>query len=448
MIGRRSAVVPFLALVLAMAPVRAAFAQDQEEFGKCDTAEVVDRVVAVVGDAPVLASQVEEDAFQRRAQGQQIHTPEEFHAFCRQVLGEIIDAELLVQQAKRDTSIKVTDQEIADGVEQQVRNVRSKFTSEVDYRTELKKAGFQTPEEYRRWLADQQRRAALSNRLIEKLKGDKKLEPVSPTEREMREYFEKQKAQLGKRPATISFRQVIVAPQPTAEAKLRALALADSILRELRKGADFATAAKRFSQDPGSREQGGELNWFRRGEMVPAFEREAFRLKPGVVSDPVETPYGYHLIQVQRVQPGEVQARHILIMPEITPADADSAARLAERIRDAIIAGAPIDSLQRLYHDPELDKDVEDVPVDKMLPEYRAAIGDADSGAVLPVFKMKADPEIRSKYVVLVVKARHAEGDVRYEDVRDRIHELLGQELAVRRYLDRLRASNYVDIRS
>jgi len=446
MIGRRSAAAPLLAVVLVLAPVRTAFAQ--EEFGKCDTAEVVDRVVAVVGDAPVLASQVEEDAFQRRAQGQQIRTPEEFHAFCRQVLGEIIDAELLVQQAKRDTSIKVTDQEIADGVEQQVRNVRSKFTSEVDYRTELKKAGFQTPEEYRRWLADQQRRAALSNRLIEKLKGDKKLEPVSPTEREMREYFEKQKAQLGKRPATISFRQVIVAPQPTAEAKLRALALADSILRELRKGADFATAAKRFSQDPGSREQGGELNWFRRGEMVPAFEREAFRLKPGVVSDPVETPYGYHLIQVQRVQPGEVQARHILIMPEITPADADSAARLAERIRDAIIAGAPIDSLQRLYHDPELDKDVEDVPVDKMLPEYRAAIGDADSGAVLPVFKMKADPEIRSKYVVLVIKARHAEGDVRYEDVRDRIHELLGQELAVRRYLDRLRASNYVDIRS
>jgi hypothetical protein len=83
-----------------------------------------------------------------------------------------------------------------------------------------------------------------------------------------------------------------------------------------------------------------------------------------------------------------------------------------------------------------------------MLPEYRAAIGDADSGAVIPVFKMKADPEVRSKYVVLVVKARHAEGDIRYEDVRDRIHELLGQELAVRRYLDRLRASNYVDIRS
>ncbi len=93
-------------------------------------------------------------------------------------------------------------------------------------------------------------------------------------------------------------------------------AKADSILLELRRGADFAAAAKRFSQDPGSKDQGGALNWFRRGVMVPEFERVAFGLKPGVVSDPVESPFGYHLIQVERVQPAEVQARHILIVPD------------------------------------------------------------------------------------------------------------------------------------
>ena len=58
-------------------------------------------------------------------------------------------------------------------------------------------------------------------------------------------------------------------------------AQADSIVLELRRGADFATAAKRFSQDPGSKDQGGSLNWFRRGVMVPEFERVAFALKPG-----------------------------------------------------------------------------------------------------------------------------------------------------------------------
>nr|MBA3554032.1 peptidylprolyl isomerase [Gemmatimonadales bacterium] len=279
-----------------------------------DTTVVVDRVVAVVGNRPVLASQVDEELFSRQAQGIKLpDTPEGLDAVRRQVVSSIIDEELLVQQAARDTAITVTDQEVADGVEQQVRKVRDNFQSEVDYRNELKKAGFQTPEEYRRWLSDQQRRAALQNRLIDKLRTDGKLKPVAPTEEEMKAFFETQKGSLGNRPATLSFRQIAITPKPTAAAKARSRAQADSIVLELRKGADFATAAKRFSHDPGSREQGGSLNWFRRGVMVPEFERVAFALRPGTISDPVESPFGYHIIQVERVQPAEVQARHILL---------------------------------------------------------------------------------------------------------------------------------------
>nr|MBA3522428.1 peptidylprolyl isomerase [Gemmatimonadales bacterium] len=287
-----------------------------------DSTIVVDRVVAVVGNRPVLASQVDEELFSRQSQGQQVPTsPDGLASYRKQVVTSIIDEELLVQQALRDTAITVTDQEIADGVEQQVRKVRGNFTSEVDYANELKKAGFQTPEEYRRWLTDQQRRAALQNRLVDRLRTEGKLKAVSPTEQEMKEYFETQKASLGSRPATVSFRQIILTPQPSARAKARTRAKADSIVGELRKGRDFATAAKRFSQDPGSREQGGSLNWFRRGVMVPEFERVAFGLRPGVISDPVESPFGYHIIQVERVQPAEVQARHILLTPDMDSAN-------------------------------------------------------------------------------------------------------------------------------
>jgi peptidyl-prolyl cis-trans isomerase SurA len=413
-----------------------------------DIAVVVDRVVAVVGNQPVLASQVDEEVFSRQSQGQQLPTdPDSLTAIRKQVVTSIVDEELLVQQAQRDTSIKVTDQEIADGVQQQIAKIRTNFTSEVDYREELRKAGFQTPEEYRRWLTDQQRRAAFQNRLIEKLRQDGKLKPVAPTEQEMRTYFDEQKANLGNRPATISFRQIVIAPRPSPAAKARTRAQADSIVLELRRGADFATAAKRFSQDPGSKDQGGSLNWFRRGVMVPEFERVAFMLKPGVVSDPVESPFGYHIIQVERVQPGEVQARHILLIPQIDSVHVDSAHALADSVRRLLLRGASFDSLQRALHDPSAERHAEDVPVDKVPEAYAKAIGQADSGTVVPVFKVPG-AGTRDQFVVLQVTGRRPPGDIRYEDVRDRIRDQLGQQLAIRRYIDELRRSTYVDIRS
>jgi peptidyl-prolyl cis-trans isomerase SurA len=409
---------------------------------------VVDRVVAVVGNRPVLASQVDEELFSRQAQGVKLpDTPRAMDTVRRQIISSIIDEELLVQQALRDTSITVTDQEIADGVEQQIRKIRSNFSSEIDYKNELQKAGFQTPEEYRRWLTDQQRRAALQNRLIDKLRTEGKLKTVAPTEQEMKEYFAAQKANLGRRPATVSFRQIVIVPQPTAEARERSRVQADSIVLELRKGADFAVAARRFSQDPGSRDQGGSLNWFRRGVMVPEFERVAFALKPGVVSDPVESPFGWHIIQVERIQPAEVQARHILLTPAIDSANLDSARSLAERVRAQAAAGASFDSLQRLYHDRSSEREAEQVPADKLPEAYGKVMANADSGAVLPVFTLPGAGG-RDQFVVLQVTGRRPEGDIRYEDVKDRIRQQLGQELAIRRYLDRLRSGTYVEVRS
>ena len=413
-----------------------------------DTTFVVDRVVAVVGNRPVLASQVDEEIFSRQSQGMKLPTdPAGIKAVRHEIVSSIIDEELLVQQAQRDTAITVTDEEIATGVEEQVRKVRANFSSEVDYASELRKAGFQTPEEYRRWLTDQQRRAAFQNRLIEKLRNEDKLKPVAPTEKEMKQFFEEQKSTLGTRPATLSFRQIVVTPEPSQAAKAKTRAQADSIVLELRRGADFATAARRFSQDPGSKEQGGSLNWFRRGVMVPEFERVAFMLKPGVVSDPVESPFGYHIIQVERVQPAEVQARHILLVPDIDSAHVDSARIVADSVHSALLAGAPFDSLQRLYHDRSAERDAENVPVNKLPENYAKSIGDAGPGTIIPVFTMPGSGG-REQFVVLQVTDRRPEGDIKYEDVRGRIRDQLGQQLAIRRYLDRLRNSTYVEIRS
>src|SRR5438093_11355642 len=254
--------------------------------GRAATDGPVDRIVAVVGTKPILASQVEEQLVLAQSQGAKM--PEDSagrDAARRQILSQMVDEELIVQQAERDTTIKVTEQEVQDAVEQTVQNVRKQFASIPEFQTQLRAAGFVSDEEWRRWLADQQRRAILQQRLIEGLKQRGKLKPISPTDAERRGLWESSRAPQPKRPAAISFRQIVIVPKADPDASARALQLAESLVAALRRGAVFGDVARKFSADSASREQGGELGWFRRGVMVKEFEDVAFHLRPGAISD-------------------------------------------------------------------------------------------------------------------------------------------------------------------
>lgn len=436
------------AAMLALASMAAPLAAQDFDFGfdqTPDTVQVVDRVVAVVGNRPILASQVDEALFQRQGQTPLPQSSDSIAMLRRAVLNDLVDTELLVQAALRDTMIQLTDAEVAEAVDRQYRTVRDRFTSETDFRAELQRAGFPTPEEYRRWLSDEQRRELLQNRLIEARRAAGDISEVQPTEQEVREYYERFRPQLGERPATVSFQQIVVSPEPTAAALERARRTADSIAVELRNGADFATAARRFSTSPEG-QQGGSLGWFRRGRMVPEFERVAFALKPGEISDPVKSSFGWHVIQVERVQPAEVNARHVLIAPELTDADREAARQLADSLYRAVSAGASFDSLQRIHHDPAQPREAPAVPMANLPEPYREPLDSAPAGTVLPPF-VATDQSGRGGFAIVRITDRQGAGEVRYEDVRDRIRGQLAQELAIRRYVDRLKRGAYVEIR-
>ena len=412
---------------------------------------VVDRIVAVVGNKAILRSNIEERILQEFPQGKGLPTtPEAKAQLQRDVLDALVSEELLVQEAQRDTAIKILDDDVTKSVDALIKTTRGRFATEDAWRKDLRAAGFDTPDEYRLWLTEQQRRQLTIKELMSKLKNAGKLKPVAPTEAEIRQYFEQNRAGFPKRSETVSFRQIVIAPPAKAEPKARAKAMADSILGELRKGADFAAAARRFSMDPGSKDNGGEIGWIRRGTGLidQHFEDVAFALRPGVVSDPVETPFGFHLIQVERFQPAEVQVRHILIMPAIDSADADSAARAAAAVRTAAERGAPFDSLQRVWHDRIEERDLDGIPLESLPAPYGEALAGVAPGQLAPVFRMEApvDP-LRSKFAVLLGTARVPAGDVRYEDAKEQIRQALVDRLTQQRYLDKLRRATLVDIR-
>jgi peptidyl-prolyl cis-trans isomerase SurA len=430
-----------VALALVAAP-RSGPAQ-----GRAARGRPVDRVVAVVGTRPILASQVEEQLVLAQSQG--VKVPDDSagrDAARRQLLSQMVDEELMVQQAERDTTIKVTDQEVQDAVEQTVQNVRKQFTSLTDFQAQLRAAGFVSEEEWRRWLADQQRRSILQQRLVDAQKQKGKLRPIPPSDAEMREFWEANRAQQPKRPAAISFRQIVIVPKPDSVANARGLQLAESLVVALRRGANFADVAKKYSADSASREQGGELGWFRRGVMVKEFEDVAFLLRPGAISDVVRTEFGYHIIQVERSQPAEILARHILIQPTISAPQIAIARGKADSVHDALAHGAPFDTLARIYADPSEPKLADGLPLSQLPPDYATAIGNDTVPGLKPVFEIGAGTA-RPRFVVFELTKRLPEGELSFDEVKDRIREALGQQLAVKHFLDLLRRTTYVDVR-
>jgi peptidyl-prolyl cis-trans isomerase SurA len=218
----------------------------------------VDRIVAVVGTRPILASEVEEEMIQAQAQGQQLPPDSAGRMVVRrQILDRMIELEVLVQQAQRDTTIKITEQEVLDQVEQTYQNVRKQFRSENEFRDQIRQARFGSVEEWPRWLSDQQRRELYAQRLIESQRQQGKMRPIPPTDAQMREFWEQNRAQQPKRPETVSFRQIVIKSFPDSTAKRIAYQRAESIAVELRQGPISRRPPSAFPTTAPRRRRGG-----------------------------------------------------------------------------------------------------------------------------------------------------------------------------------------------
>jgi parvulin-like peptidyl-prolyl isomerase len=265
--------------------------------------------------------------------------------------------------------------------------------------------------------------------------------PVSQAE--IQQFFDEQKAQLGARPATLSFQQAIVKPQPSDSADARARRKAESILAELRRGGDFEAIARRDSQDP-SAQQGGMLGWFHAGQMVREFEQVAFALRPGDISPVVKTEFGYHIIKLEKVRGGERQARHILIRPEITEADIARARARADSIAAQARAGTSLTQLAARTNTPSDQRSVRDVLPERLPAEYSQALGQAEVGAVVGPFQT-SDPAAPA-FVVAKVTERRPGGEYTLADVEDQVRSRIVQQKQVERLLAELRQVTAVTV--
>jgi peptidyl-prolyl cis-trans isomerase SurA len=261
---------------------------------------------------------------------------------------------------------------------------------------------------------------------------------------EIARFFGENRERFGQRPAAVSFQQVLVRPVPSDTARATALRTAEQVLRELTEGTEFEVLARRYGTD-GTRERGGDLGWFRRGQMVRAFDQVVFAMRPGQTSGIVETEFGFHIIRLEKVRSGERQARHILIRPTIAQADIDRARQRADSVAAAVRAGASATELAARYDTPDPARFQSDVPLDRLPPAFVTALEGAQPGAVVGPIQVENGPS--PAFAVVRVTGRQTAGEWMVDEQRERIVEMLREQKLMARLLEELRRDTYVSIR-
>lgn len=409
--------------------------------------ELVDRVVAVAGDSVIFLSEVTAEMVLLAAQGAPFpQDPDSLREAAREVLDQMINMQLLLQDAARDTLLELDASATDARVQAQIDAVQQQLGGADGLQAALEADGM-TLTEYRETL-----RRRISDNLMRDLYLRARIQdlpPVAVTEAEMRDFFEAQRAALQQRPEILALEHVVIPVIAPDSMWARARTEIDSLRAQLLAGADFAELATAASDDQGTALNGGDLGWFRRGTMVTEFDRVAFSLPDNQVSEPFRSPYGWHVIRVDRQRPGEVKARHILIRPESGPDDLGDAMERAREIAARMEAGESVDSLAVEYGHFDRIPTVfprasREFIANNLPPEYGPALADADEGEVVEPFQVNLNgPYIA---IVKVPEIREA-GEFTFEDVEDQIREGLAQQKNLERIWQRLRDRSYVDIR-
>jgi peptidyl-prolyl cis-trans isomerase SurA len=446
---RSSSVIPAAVLAAALLVPSAVLGQ-VEGFPMADAdprGEVVDRVVAVVGDSIVLHSQVNEELMRMQMAGQPVPTdPQELRELEREITGAYVNQLLLAQAAERDTLVDIPDSEVDDIFREAWDGQVQALGGEANLREALAQEGLQL-ERYR----EESRAAIRRNLLVQTYMQMQRarLGSIVVDEQEVREFYDRERERFGERPATLTVRHLFFQPTGSDEARAEAKERAEDILRMIREGEDFSDLARRFSDDTDTRQQGGDLGWWRRGDgLVEEFEDVAFRMGERQVSGVVETDYGAHIIRIERVRGPERKINHILIAAEPAPEDEE---RLRERLQDMVREVREGRDLMEFSSEATRFgiADSLTLPRDRLeeFPrEYAQAVATASEGDVLGPVDFPLSEATRV-YAVVHVKDIRSAGVYTFEDVRDQIRNLLREEKLEERILGELRARTYVDIR-
>lgn len=410
------------------------------------SSEIVDRIVAVVGDTALLLSEVQEDVVRREAQGYELpQEPAARDSVMRSITNQLVE-QLILLHGARQADVQVQEGELEQVVESRFQEIQNRFPSATAFRDAVEQSG-QNMFQFRQDLRQRTRTEMMIQRFIQQRSAE--LPPTPISESEIRQVYEENFAGRSG-PASVSLRRLVVEPEPDSAAREAARARADSALQQIRDGTPFAVAVRRWSDDTGTRQQEGDLGWIRRSDVIPSFGDAAWNAPLGRPVGPVETQYGFHIFQVQNARGGERKIRHILVKPNIDDRDVQRARDLAASLVDSLEAGAEFDRLADEHGDAPANRETEvSVPTQeiesRLGPSYARALENPSEGEVLGPIEVSGIAG-GTAFAVVEVTGYRPSGTYALDEVRDRIRQQLQRRNQFDQLLERLREELYVSI--
>ena len=290
---------------------------------RCQTPEIVDKVVVYVGDELVLLSEIEEQYQLMRDRQPSIGED----AKCA-ILENLMVQKLLVNQARLD-SVEVLDEEVDLQLDARIDRILSMMNNDVEqFEAYYGKSISMVKEQFRHDLTSQ----ILAERMQAKAMSDIKVTPA-----EVVEFFNSiPKDSLPYFNAEVEIAEITASPKVNEAERQRAYERLEKLKQRIEEGESFETLAGQFSDDPGSARNGGDLGWMKRGSLVPEYEAEAYNLEVGQLSQIVESEFGLHLIQMLGRRGNTIHTRHILIKPQITQEDEEKTIAYLDSVKQLI----------------------------------------------------------------------------------------------------------------
>ena len=338
----------------------------------------VDGVAAVVGDKVVLSSDVNQSL--AMAVFQQKLDPNKdgdlIQSLKNNIINTIVNRKVVLIMAELD-SVEVDEKEVDRSLQQQIDNIVQQAGGEDAAETALGQPLRVFKREY--WYD-------VRDMLVTQKYQQTIMSKVDVNRTDVERFYKTYKDSIPPFPTTAKIRHLLLNIEPNETQIQKTTNLLKSIKNKiLSKEKSFEEMALQYSQDPSAKNAGGSLGFVKRGTLVTEFEAVAFNLKPGEISDPVKTQFGYHIIETQEIRGDKINVRHILLTPPITEEDESLAYKKAFTLKDSAKTMEDFLQLVKTY---SMDNETKESggnlgwinPQTYPIPEFGMVLGQINSG--------------------------------------------------------------------